>query len=151
MDAMHDLLEGVVQYEIKELLKHVISERLISLQEINDAIVSFPYGYADVLNKPLPIADITLSSTGHKLKQTGKINVIHPITPTHRTYMFNHVLVFKTASQAWCFARFLPLMIGEKIPEDQPNWLNFLILLNYILIVQLFLKCTISYTFQNGF
>ena len=61
MDAMHDLLEGVLQYETKELIKHLISERLISLQDINDAIVSFPYGYADVVNKPLPIADTTLS------------------------------------------------------------------------------------------
>ena len=40
MDAMHDLLEGVLQYETKELLKYFISERLISLQNVNDAIVS---------------------------------------------------------------------------------------------------------------
>lgn len=73
MDAMHDLLEGVLQYEVKELLKHLISENLITLQDINDAIVSFPYGYTDVANKPLPIADTTLYSTRHhKLKQTGK-------------------------------------------------------------------------------
>ena len=48
---MHDLL-GVLQYEAKELIKHLISEHLISLQDINDAIISFPYGYADVVNKP---------------------------------------------------------------------------------------------------
>ena len=73
MDAMHDLLEGVLQYEVKELLKKLISENLFTLQYVNDAIVSFPYGYTDVGNKPLPIADITLNSTGHKLKQTGNI------------------------------------------------------------------------------
>ena len=71
MDAMYDLL-GVLQYEVKELIKHFISERLISLQDIYDAIVSFPFGYADIANKPLQIADTTLSSANHKLKQTGK-------------------------------------------------------------------------------
>ena len=29
----------------------------------------------------------------------------------------------------WCLARLLPLIIGDKVPEDDPNWENFLLLL----------------------
>lgn len=33
------------------------------------------------------------------------------------------------ATQMWCLARLLPLMVGEKIVEDDPSWANFLLLL----------------------
>ena len=72
MDIMHDFLEGSLQYEVKELLKHLVSTRLITLQEINAAIESFSYGYSDVADKPSQISAITLSSTDHSLKQSGK-------------------------------------------------------------------------------
>ena len=32
----------------------------------------------------------------------------------------------------WCLARLLPLMIGEKIREEDPHWENFLILLTIV-------------------
>ena len=34
-----------------------------------------------------------------------------------------------TASQMWCLARLLPLIIGDLIPENDNYWLNFLLLL----------------------
>lgn len=40
------------------------------------------------------------------------------------------------ATQMWCLARLLPLMIGNSVPEGDPNWDNFLLLLkiaDYIL------------------
>ena len=77
MDAMHDLHEGVVQYETTELLKKLISEGIITLQQVNDAILSFPYSYTDASNKPVPIENTTLTSRDHKLKQTGKISTVH--------------------------------------------------------------------------
>ena len=30
----------------------------------------------------------------------------------------------------WCLGRFLPLMIGVFVPEDDPHWLHFLTLLD---------------------
>ena len=77
MDAMHDLLEGVVQYETKELLMQLISEEIVTLQQFNDAILSFPYSYTDASNKLVPIEHTTLTSRGHKLKQTGMISAVH--------------------------------------------------------------------------
>ena len=72
MDIMHDLLEGSLQYEVKELLKHVTSNRLITLAEVNNAIESFPYGSSDIVDKPSPIASTTLLSEDNRLKQSGK-------------------------------------------------------------------------------
>ncbi len=72
MDIMHDILEGVLQYEVKELLKYLTSERIFSLGYLNRKITMFPYGYSDVSNKPSEISPDHLSSSDHKLRQNGK-------------------------------------------------------------------------------
>lgn len=37
---------------------------------------------------------------------------------------------YTVATQMWCLARLLPLMIGDKIDEGNPYWENFLLLLS---------------------
>lgn len=54
-DAMHDILEGVGPFFIKEFFKFMIVEKLLSLSEINDRIMSFNYGYLFKKVKPTPI------------------------------------------------------------------------------------------------
>lgn len=39
------------------------------------------------------------------------------------------ILYFLLASQMWCLARLLPLIIGDAIPECEEHWDNFLLLL----------------------
>ena len=73
MDIMHDILEGTLQYEVKELLKHLTSTNICSLQHINGKIVSFPYGFSEVKNKPTEITSEHLSSHDHKLRQNGNL------------------------------------------------------------------------------
>ena len=70
-DAMHDVLEGILPLETKELLKHHIGAHTFSLADLNDAIQKFPYAASDARNKPAPISSKTLSSNDHALKQTG--------------------------------------------------------------------------------
>ena len=70
-DAMHDVLEGSLPFEIKELLKHLISDRVISIHSLNETIRLFPYLGSDALNKPSPISSQTLSSADHHLRQNG--------------------------------------------------------------------------------
>ena len=41
-DVMHDVLEGTAQYEVKELIKHLIEEKILSLNEFNQNLVNFP-------------------------------------------------------------------------------------------------------------
>ena len=68
---MHDILEGSLQYEVKELLKYLIEEKLLTLHVINQRIEQFPYKQSDKDNKPVIIAESTLKSSTHSLKQTG--------------------------------------------------------------------------------
>ena len=70
---MHDVLEGALELEVKQLLKLFVSKKCLSLQALNDAIESFPYGGADANNKPTPISPKTLASQDNLLKQSGKL------------------------------------------------------------------------------
>ena len=70
-DIMHDLLEGCLAYEVKELLKHLINSSIITLAELNSSMASFPYTGSDARNKPTPLSSTTMSSSDHSLKQTG--------------------------------------------------------------------------------
>ena len=55
-DAMHDILEGVLHYSVKETLKNLIFEKnLITIDELNRRISSFDYGYHNDSNKPATI------------------------------------------------------------------------------------------------
>ena len=35
----------------------------------------------------------------------------------------------------WCLGRFLPLIIGQRIPTDDPHWLHYLQLLDIVDLV----------------
>jgi hypothetical protein len=39
------------------------------------------------------------------------------------------------ARQMWCFGKFLPLVIGSSVPNDDERWLHFLLLLMIVDIV----------------
>lgn len=75
-DAMHDVLEGCLPYEVKEFLKYIIRTKVISYSELDNAIRSFPYMGLDKKNKPSPVSFTTLSSEDHHLKQTGQSIII---------------------------------------------------------------------------
>ena len=66
---MHDIL-GVLQYESKEMLKVFINEEsYFTLDQLNDQIRDFDYGYYSDKNKPSPISVKTLNSNTNILKQ----------------------------------------------------------------------------------
>ena len=72
-DAMHDILEGTLHYEMKEMLKYFIkTERYFTLNELNHRLSIFDYGYYNDKNKPTPITDQKLSSNDNNLRQHGK-------------------------------------------------------------------------------
>lgn len=52
-DLMHDALEGIVPYEIKLVLKKLISLKFFTLQYLNQRIIHFKYGKTDSANKPV--------------------------------------------------------------------------------------------------
>lgn len=93
-DALHDLLEGIVPVEIALCLDVLVRKKYISLQELNHSIRCFPYKWSDKTNCPQPIAPNFTSR-----KSVGG-----------------------NAHENWCLLRMIPLMIGDKVPEDEPAW-----------------------------
>ena len=101
VDIMHDVLEGVAPLEVKLLLRQLIYEdNLFTLEQLNDRISSFDYGYMNEKNKPSVILNL-------------------------RT---NENAVRQTASQMWCLLLFLPLMIGDLVSRQSSHWKLFLLL-----------------------
>ena len=70
-DVMHDLLEGVLQYEVKlQLAQFILEDCYFTLEQLNHRIVSFELGYSELeidRHKSPP----QLSSNDNYLKQSG--------------------------------------------------------------------------------
>jgi hypothetical protein len=59
---MHDLLEGVLPFEMKEMIKVFVNQKkYLTLKELNRRIQLFPYSGPDSRNKPAPIYLTTLT------------------------------------------------------------------------------------------
>lgn len=102
-DVMHDLLEGVCGIEVHLVLAALIDEGLFDLNLLNSRITSFDYSPADSKNKPSPITMQRLQNPNGASGQT--------------------------ASQMWCLIRYLPLIIGDKVPEGHEYFEVILLLL----------------------
>lgn len=73
-DVMHDILEGVLQYEVKEMLKKYIKvEHHLTLEELNGRIARYDFGYYNDKNKPSLISEQKFSSNDNSLKQHGML------------------------------------------------------------------------------
>ena len=64
-DVMHDVLEGILPLETKELIRHLVKTNTLQLSELNERMMSFPYSGSDATNKPTLISPVTLSSRDH--------------------------------------------------------------------------------------
>ena len=62
-DIMHDLMEGVLPKFTQLVLKTFIEEGL-SFDILNERIVSFVYGKADIKNKPTPLVKSNIIRDG---------------------------------------------------------------------------------------
>ena len=80
-DGMHDILEGSLQYEVKELLKYFVNiKNYFTLDELNNKINEFPYVLTDKATRPATIAPTVLASNDHTVKQKGLYKHIHTYT-----------------------------------------------------------------------
>ena len=102
-DVMHDLLEGVCGVEVHLVLAALIDEGLFDLDLLNSRITSFDFSPADSKNKPSPVTIQRLQNPDGASGQT--------------------------ASQMWCLKRYLPLIIGDKVPEGNEYFEVILLLL----------------------
>lgn len=100
VDIMHDLLEGVVPYEIKLVLQKLINLGCLNLQTINQRLLAHDFGYLESKNRPSPIR---LDGVGNKIGQK--------------------------AAQCWCLIRFIPVIIGDLILDEHKMYWELLLLL----------------------
>lgn len=71
-DVMHDVLEGVLQYEAKLMLKQFIHhDHYFTLRQLNQQIEAFELGYSEVKSRPSLISQATLQEGDNHLTQSG--------------------------------------------------------------------------------
>ncbi|RVE61678.1 hypothetical protein OJAV_G00174850 [Oryzias javanicus] len=104
-DIMHDLLEGVAQYEIKLLFEYFV-EHFISEQNLLSRIYGFDYGFLERKNRP---TKIILDGQGNGIG----LNSI----------------------QTLCLVKNIPLIFGDIIPAGNKHWELLLLLLQIMNIV----------------
>ena len=115
-DIMHDVLEGMLQYETKLVLLHMT--QYFNIKCLNHLITCVNLGYMEASSRPTEI-----SLNDDKLKQNGKIH-LHNVGVCTTIGTNDH-----TASQMWLLGRLLPILVGQYIPE---HWCNYLLLLDIV-------------------
>ena len=84
-------------------------------------------------DRPSPISDVTIrahtGSSKNTLKQAGKLQNWGTFRNCKSFFLFVTIFI---AAQLWLFGRILPLMIGDKIPEDDDCWANFLRMMEFV-------------------
>ena len=71
-DIMHDVLEGALEYEVKLMLAHMISEeKYFTFNQFNSRLENMELGYMEAKDRSTLIANTTLFSASNKLKQEG--------------------------------------------------------------------------------
>ncbi|XP_026061788.1 uncharacterized protein LOC113045572 isoform X2 [Carassius auratus] len=105
LDIMHDILEGVAQYEVKLLFEYM-SCNLISGDSIPQRLYAFNYGFLERNNRPTKV----------NLQQAG-----------------NNIGL--NASQTWCLIKNIPLIFGDVVPVGDKHWHLMLLLLHIVNII----------------
>ena len=119
-DVMHDLLEGALQHIIKLLLCYLIEEKkYFSYSHLNQKIESMELGYMED-NHPSQI-----SRSDKTLRQNGKLPV-SICMGTNCALTDTSILLNSLASQTWTLGRLLPVIVGDKVPENDEHWQHYL-------------------------
>lgn len=73
-DVMHDMLEGVIPYELKLVIQNFISKSYFSLETLNHRLKAFDFGYSEIGDKPAPIdAESKLRQSASQMWLLAKI------------------------------------------------------------------------------
>ena len=109
--AYYDELEvcNPLGTQLKLLVRHCVDHKYFTTQEYNRRIVFFDYGSSEMDKKPTIITRDILRSDDKKF----------------------HL----SSSQTLLLCRILPILVGECVPEVDPNWKCFILLLKIIDIV----------------
>lgn len=98
IDILHDIFEGVCNYNMCHIIKHLIDNKYFSLDSLNDRKHMFNYGSIEIDHISPDITKAHLDS--------------------------NHLKM--TAREMMSFIHLFPLMVGDLVPEDDHVWLFML-------------------------
>ena len=93
-DIAHDAFEGIVPVELAYCLSALISKKYFTIDDLNKAILAFPYKWSDKTNKP---------------------HIVPQNLAARKTVGGN-------AHENWSLLRLLPFLIGHLVPENEPAW-----------------------------
>lgn len=93
-DVAHDIFEGILPVELAHCLNLFISKKYFTLDNLNESILKFSYKWADKSNRP------------------------HVIP---RTFVLKKS-IGGNAHENWSLLRFLPFLVGQLVPPDEPAW-----------------------------
>ncbi|XP_049341205.1 uncharacterized protein LOC111192620 isoform X1 [Astyanax mexicanus] len=99
-DLMHDVLEGVIPHVTRLVLKKLNSDKLITIQQLNERLQEFPFGQNDVTHKPVFLRQTVLQGSGIQGKAVEKLVLF----------------------------RLLPFLIGNFVPKRNTHWDLYLLL-----------------------
>lgn len=106
-DIMHTILEGTLQYEVRLILQHYISQRKLKLDELNSSIENHCYGYSETDTKPGPLKDTVFSGKeNYKLKYN--------------------------AAQAKTFLRLIPFFLSNSVDQTDKYYLFLIQLMRIV-------------------
>lgn len=105
VDIMHDILEGVAQFEVKLVLQYIQSN-FLNAEQLAGRIHAFDYGYNQQRNRP----------------------------PRVKLFDGSNDLGLN-AIQSWCLLRNMPLLFGDLIQTEDKHWQLLLLLLQIVNIV----------------
>lgn len=106
VDVMHDVLEGSVPFVLKHFFKHIIQSNILQLEEINNRIKSFNYGF--LYQKCLP----------------PSIDIDKPGTT-----------IGLTASQTLCLILHFPFIFYDIQPKAVEHWKSVISVIQIVNIV----------------
>lgn len=104
VDLMHDLLEGVIKYDLSFLISYCVLElNLFTMEVLNSRMINFDYG-PDKGSKP------SLLNINHIRKNTIRLS----------------------ASEVMSLVRYFGLLIGDFVPQNEPVWDIYLLLRKFL-------------------
>ena len=94
-DIMYDVLEGVLQYEVKLMLQHLITtENCFTLNMFNTKLENLELGTAESNNRPTSISLKNINSEGNSLKQNGQCHFLYAVFRfCVHSISFTHVII----------------------------------------------------------
>ncbi|CAN7942717.1 unnamed protein product [Ixodes pacificus] len=100
-DVVYDLFGGVIPCVMKHVLRHIISGHLLTLDQLNERLASFPFQGGDKKSR---------------------------LPPLSRQAVFRRTAMKGSAAEKLCFFRFFSLLLGDCIPKRNAAYEVYLML-----------------------